>query len=343
MIWKAQVKAGRSEMLNVLLMLTTLILCWPVVVLGQTRFLHSHSGTSSTQLAIWAAKDLGLFEKYGLDLDLVFIPGGARTMQALLSGSIQSADSDGVGPVNAILRGGDAVIVAGLINRSLFKFVAQKEITNPAQLRKKRIGVANFGGSNEFAVLLALKEWNISRDAVTLVAAGGSAVRLAAMENHGLDATVLPYDHALLASRAGMKILADIPDLVPAFPDKVITVRRSFLEKERVAIKRYLQALSEAIYQVATNREKATEILRKRLKLSDPKLAEENYNIYGGNYSYPPRVGKSGLVGVLEQIQAQSSGSKSDFELKRFLDESIVDELEREAFFKKLPPKDSRK
>jgi hypothetical protein len=77
--------------------------------------------------------------------------------------------------------------------------------------------------------------------------------------------------------------------------------------------------------------------------LSDPKAAEENYNIYGGNYSYPPRVGKSGLVGVLEQIQAQSPGAKGDFELKRFLDESVIDELEREGFFKKLPPKDNRK
>jgi NitT/TauT family transport system substrate-binding protein len=330
-------------MLNVLSLLTTLVLCCPVLVFGQTRFLHSHSGTSSTQLAIWAAKDLGLFDKYGLDVDLVFIPGGARTMQALLSGSIQSADSDGVGPVNAILRGGDAVIIAGLINKTLFKFVAQKEITNPEQLRKKKIGVANFGGSNEFAVLLALKEWNISRDAVTLVAAGGSAVRLAAMENHGLDATVLPYDHALLASRAGMKVLADIPELVPAFPDKVITVRRSFLEKERPTIKRYLQALSEAIYQVANNREKATDILRKRLRLSDPKLADENYKIYGRNYSYPPRVGKSGLVGVLEQIQAQAPKSKNDLELKRFLDESVIDELEQEGFFKKLASKDSSK
>ena len=197
-------KARRREMLNVLCLLTILILYCPVAALGQTRFLHSHSGTSTTQLAIWAAKDLGLFTKYGLDLDLVFIPGSTRTMQALLGGSIQSADSDGIGPINAILRGGDAVIVAGLINRSLFKFVSLKDITNPAQLRKKKIGVANFGGSNEFAVLLALKEWNISRDSVTLVAAGGSAVRLAAMENHGLDATVLPYDHALLASRAGM-------------------------------------------------------------------------------------------------------------------------------------------
>ena len=54
---------------------------------AQIRFIHSHSGTSSSQGAVWAAKDLGLFEKYGLNVDLVFISGGARGMQALLGGS----------------------------------------------------------------------------------------------------------------------------------------------------------------------------------------------------------------------------------------------------------------
>jgi ABC-type nitrate/sulfonate/bicarbonate transport system substrate-binding protein len=264
-------------------------------------------------------------------------------MQALLGGSIQAADSDGIGPINAIQRGGDAVIVAGLINKSFFKFVAQKEITAPAQLRNKRIGVANFGGSNEFAVLLALKEWNIPKEAVTLVAAGGSAVRLAALEKRGLDATVLPYDHALVASRMGMKVLADIPELVPAFPDKVITMRRSYLERERDSVKKYLQALTEGSYQVNTNREISAGILRKRLGLKDNKVIEENLNIYTGVFSLPARVGHAGLSGVLEQMQQQSGGAKSDFEIKRYLDESVIDELEREGFFKKFPVKEVRK
>ena len=94
--------------------------CVPARVAAQPRFIHAYSGTSSAQLAIWAAKDLGLFAKYGLDADLVFISGSARAMQALLGGSIQAADSDGIGPINAIQRGGDAVIVAGLINKSFF-------------------------------------------------------------------------------------------------------------------------------------------------------------------------------------------------------------------------------
>ena len=329
-------------MLRTLFLLALLFVNYAQIGLAQTHFVHSHSGTSSSQLAIWAAKDLNLFAKYRLDVDLVFISGGARGMQALIGGSTQSADSDGVAPIHAILRGGDAVIVAGLNNKTLFKFVTQKEITEPSQLRKKKIGIANFGGSNEFAVVLALKEWNIQKDAVTLVAAGGSAVRLAAMEKKALDATVLPYDQALTATRAGMRVLADMPNLVPNFPDKVITMRRSFIQKERDAAKRFLQAISEAIYQVSISPEKGMAVLKKRLGVSDPKVIEENYNTYGRIFAFPPRVGRKGLEGVLEQIQQQTSEAKTEFEIGRFLDESIIDELEREGFFKKIA-KDSQK
>ena len=329
-------------MIKILLLSALLFLNCRQIVLAQTQFAHSHSGTSSSQLAVWAAKDLNLFAKYRLDVDLVFISGGARGMQALIGGSTQSADSDGVAPIHAILRGGDAVIVAGLNNKTLFKFVTQKEITDPSQLRKKKIGVANFGGSNEFAVVLALKEWNIQKDAVTLVAAGGSAVRLAAMEKKALDATVLPYDQAITATRAGMRVLADIPNLVPNFPDKVITMRRSFIQKERDTAKRFLQAMSEAIYQVSISPEKGMSVLKKRLGLNDPKVIEENYNTYGRIFAFPPRVGRKGLEGVLEQIQQQTGEAKTEFELGRFLDESIIDELEREGFFKKMA-KDGQK
>jgi len=329
-------------MIKILLLSALLFLNCRQIVLAQTQFAHSHSGTSSSQLAVWAAKDLNLFAKYRLDVDLVFISGGARGMQALIGGSTQSADSDGVAPIHAILRGGDAVIVAGLNNKTLFKFVTQKEITDPSQLRKKKIGVANFGGSNEFAVVLALKEWNIQKDAVTLVAAGGSAVRLAAMEKKALDATVLPYDQAITATRAGMRVLADIPNLVPNFPDKVITMRRSFIQKERETAKRFLQAMSEAIYQVSISPEKGMSVLKKRLGLNDPKVIEENYNTYGRIFAFPPRVGRKGLEGVLEQIQQQTGEAKTEFELGRFLDESIIDELEREGFFKKMA-KDGQK
>lgn len=77
-------------------------------------------------------------------------------------------------------------------------------------------------------------------------------------------------------------------------------------------------------------------VLAKRLGVKDPKIAEKNYQVYGRIFAFSPRVGRKGLEGVLEQIQQQTGGGKADFESARFLDESIVDEVEREGFFKKI-------
>jgi NitT/TauT family transport system substrate-binding protein len=302
---------------------------------AQQRHLHSSAGVGGAQIPLWAGKDLGTFRKYQLDVESVLILGGARGMQALLGGSTHSANMAAMVPIRTALAGGDVVIVGGFLNKNLLKFVAQKTITKPGDLRGKKVGIANFGGSNEFGVLLALREWGIPREAVNIIPAGGSATRLTAMEARGLDATVISYDHALIAAQKGMTILGDLAEIVPEFPDRLIVARRSFLDRERDTLKRFLQALSESIYQVSTQREKILPVITRHLKV-DRKVAEETYDLYHNVFSLPPRVGRKGVRGVADVLLQQMGRPKEEVNLSRLIDESLIDELEREGFFNKL-------
>jgi NitT/TauT family transport system substrate-binding protein len=302
---------------------------------AQQRHLHSSAGVGGAQIPLWTGKDLGTFRKYQLDVESVLISGGARGMQALLGGSVHSANMAAMVPIRTSLAGGDVVIVGGFLNKNLLKFVAQKTITKPGDLRGKKVGIANFGGSNEFGVLLALREWGIPREAVNIIPGGGSAARLIAMEARGLDATVISYDHALIAAQKGMTILGDLAEIVPEFPDRLIVARRSFLDKERDTIKRFLQALSESIYQVSTQREKILPIISRHLKV-DRKVAEETYDLYHNVFSLPPRVGRKGVRDVADVVLQQMGRPKEEVNLSRLIDESLIDELEREGFFNKL-------
>ena len=302
---------------------------------AQQRHLHSSAGVGGAQIPLWTGKDLGTFRKYQLDVESVLIPGGARGMQALLGGSVHSANMAAMVPIRTSLAGGDGVIVGGFLNKNLLKFVAQKTITKPGDLRGKKVGIANFGGSNEFGVLLALREWGIPREAVNIIPGGGSAARLIAMDARGLDATVISYDHALIAAQKGMTILGDLAEIVPEFPDRLIVARRSFLDKERDTIKRFLQALSESIYQVSTQREKILPIISRHLKV-DRKVAEETYDLYHNVFSLPPRVGRKGVRDVADVVLQQMGRPKEEVNLSRLIDESLIDELEREGFFNKL-------
>jgi ABC-type nitrate/sulfonate/bicarbonate transport system substrate-binding protein len=49
----------------------------------------SYGAISGSMLPIWVAKEARLFEKHGLDLNLVYISGGPRSIMSLIGGSVQ--------------------------------------------------------------------------------------------------------------------------------------------------------------------------------------------------------------------------------------------------------------
>lgn len=312
----------------------------PANLVAQERYLIAYGGFAGFQAPIWAAKDLGLLAKYGLNGDVVMVPGSTREIQALLGGSVHFAQVDAVTTINAVDKGADLVIISGSLNTFPFSFVAQKEIRKPDDLAGKKIGIVGFGGANELAVVLALKEWNVPRQSVTIIQSGGAANRLVALSAKALDATVLAYPELGEAVRMGMNVLAHMRDMkTAAFPMNVIAVRRSFLEKNRDTVKRFQQAYAEATYQFLNSREKAMAVLAQRLQQKNPKAIEETYQYFATSFSFPTRVSHQGLRNTLEMIAQRSPGAKAETNLDKYLDESTIDELEREGFFKRLAGK----
>lgn len=296
---------------RILLLVFSLLL--PPSAFAQEQVIVSYDGNSGFQGPIWAVKDLGLFEKYGLKAELVLVPGGTRGMQALVSGSTQFAQGSATSPISLRLQGGDVAIIAAALNKFPFSLVAQKQIRRPSDLVGKKIGIVNFGGSNELAVVLALKEWNIPRQSVSLVPAGEAAYRLVAMTAGNLDATVLSPPYTTEAARLGFNILAHMSEMDLPFPQTVITVRRSFMEKNRETVKRFVRAYSDAIYQFTTQKQQGMAIYAKRLKQQNPKVLEDTYQYYAGKFSLPPRVSRAGMQSALGLMGDKAVEAKTDF------------------------------
>jgi NitT/TauT family transport system substrate-binding protein len=317
------------------LICAALILAAPGAIMSQEPILVGYDGHAGFQGAIWATKDLGLFEKHGLSGELILIPGSARGMAALLSGSVPFVQGSATAPLAAFLRGGDVIVIAAAMNKFPFSVVTRKELRAPADLVGKKLGILNFGGSNDLAVTLALKEWNIPRNAVTILAAGGAPERLAALLTGNIDATVLSPPETVAAARAGLNILANLGDINAAFPQTLIMVKRSFVAAKRETVKRFIRAYSEAIYEFKTNKEKALKVYADRLKQKDLTELEDTYRFYAPKFTLPPRVDRSGINNALDLVR-QGSEAKGDVNLAPFIDESMIDELERDGFYKKL-------
>ena len=77
-------------------------------------------------------------------------------------------------------------------------------------------------------------------------------------------------------------------------------------------------------------------VYSRRLKQKDPRVVEETYNYFAGKFSLPPRVGRDGMLNALSLISERTPGVKAEANLEQFVDESVIDELEKEGFFTKL-------
>jgi NMT1/THI5 like len=131
--------------------------------------------------------------------------------------------------------------------------------------------------------------------------------RLVALSSGALDATLLAPPETGEAACTGLHTLAHMTDLkARAFPMNVIATRRSFLEKNRDVVKRFLQAYGEATYQFMTNKQKALAIYNQRLKQKDRSVVEETYQYFAATFSFPPRVSHEGMRIAIEMLAQRS-------------------------------------
>lgn len=313
------------------------LLCAAATVAAQEQYIASYAGFAGFQAPLWAAKDFGFMSKYGVNTDLVMIPGSARGAQALLGGSIHFGQIDGTALIAAINQGADLVFVASSLNKFPFSLVTQKNIRQPKDLIGKKIGIVSLGGAHEVSLVLALKEWNIPRQSVTLLASGPAANRLVGLSAGALDATLLAPPETGEAMRMGLPTLAHMTELKAAhFPMNAIATRRSFMEKNRDVIKRFLQAYAAGIHQFITSKEKGVAMLTQRMKQKNPTVVEETYQYFASTFSFPPRMSHEGMRAAIEMLQQRSPETKFDTNVGKYVDERLMDELEKEGFFKRI-------
>ncbi len=130
----------------------------------------AYSTISGSSVPAWVAYEQGFFRKYGLDVQLLFIDGGSREVQTLVSGNVTAAQVAGSAVIQSNLEGSGVKIIAGFLNTMTYKLMVAKDIANPEQLKGKTLAVSRFGSSSDFATRYALDKYGlvVGKD-VTLV------------------------------------------------------------------------------------------------------------------------------------------------------------------------------
>jgi NitT/TauT family transport system substrate-binding protein len=302
---------------------------------GAEQLVADYGGHAGFQSAVWVAKDLKILDKNGLDVEVIMITGSARSVAALMGGSTQFATGSATGPLAAAIKGSDIKIIAASYNKFPYAFVVKSDIRTPKELRGKRVNILNYGGSNDLALQLALKEWGMKLSDIQVIVGGDAPTRLGSLMAGRTDATILSPPHLTIALKAGYRVLADMGEMSANFPQSTLNVRGGYLRENRDVIKRFLRAYSEAIHVIKTDRKKTIDIFAKRMRIDDPDTVQSTYDYFAPRFSFPPRVNLEGIRDTLE-FYAERNPDFKNHKPQAFIDHSLLDELEKEGFFKKF-------
>jgi NitT/TauT family transport system substrate-binding protein len=303
-------------------------------------FTISYASVSGTRAPLWIAKDLQLFEKYGLDGNLIYIASGVTSVNALLGGSVDMIAASGSSAVGAAARGAPLVIIASL-GHIAYKLIAHPSITTVQGLRGKIIGSSRIGAGTDFALQRLLPKLGLTpgKD-VTLLPTGISESdrRLLMLVQGKIDATLGTEDNLLQLAQRGMKfaVLADLYEAGVYTTGSDIATSRHLLKQKPQQLKAFLMAVSEGIAVGRTQKEQAFRVYRKYLKVDDTRLLDSMYKNYLlGSIPARPFPKEEAIQNDIEDLSytyAHLKGRKAG----EFLDISILRSLENEGFFKKL-------
>lgn len=290
---------------------------------------------SLLQAPLFVAIDSGAFKKHGLEVR--YIVTGARTIQALIGGSVQFAQGVSSRTVPAaVLGGADAVLIANFADKLLFTMHSVPEIRSLQDLKGKIIGVSGIGGSTDFATRLALQETGLVPDKdVAIRGVGGVPEVVAALKAKIVQAGTLSPPSSFVAQKAGFKILFDMSKLGIDYVSSGLGVRKAYLETNRSEAKQFLMAMIDGAKILKSDEEFSLRVLAKHTRISDREILRQSY-IYLKPYflkvPYPsPRAIKDTLDALAKDLP-----KAKDADPKDFVDNSILKEIEAAGYIESV-------
>jgi NitT/TauT family transport system substrate-binding protein len=303
------------------------------------RINFSYPSLTKTRVALWIAKDSGLFEKYGLNVNLIVIRSGNTSVSALITGDIDVLG----GPASTSMLATEAglpVVIIGTFGPASRKLVVPPRIQSADDLRGKTVGVSNYGTIIDYSVRRALPKLGLTPKDVNIIPTGLSqpVQRMLLMFQGKIDATLASDDeiYAIEAMGHKVKVLAELRDLGVYSSYSDLSTTREFIKTRRGAVKSFLMGFSEAISVAKKNKDVATSAFRKYLKADDPKLLDLMYKEYVTDAApLIPYPLTEAIRTDIEILSATRPGFK-DKKPTDFTDISLLKELESEGFFAKL-------
>ena len=306
--------------------------------LAADKLIGFHSARTMSQSMPWIAEEAGLFRKYDLDFQLVYISSAPLVTAAILGGDGQVAISGGEAIIRAFAQGAtDLVFIASAKNTLTHSILAKPEIKRPEDLKGKKLGVSRLGSNSHYFVIQALRKNGMEPSDVNFIQTGGQVENLAALFSGAVDAaTMTGPSGGTKALTQGFRYVVYGPDLHIPFAAATLVTRRSVMRARGPVIEKFVRVMAEAIKILFLDKELTYKVLAKQLRISDRKILDAAYDEEIKVMEPRLEFKTEAFQAILDETARVDTRAKK-IKPQDLVDRRYLDGLEKIGFFDKAP------
>ena len=308
--------------------------------LAATKVSFPFTPISAASLPWWVAKEARYYEKYGLDVDMIYVGASPVIIQAMLGG--QAGVGAGGGPplVTNVLQGGDIVQVATTVPYAIQSLIVKSDIKTPADLPGKKIGISRLGAIPHYTLQAIIKLYNIQ--GVNIVQTGTTTQAITSLSQGLVDGIITSAPFTFRLMKEGYRELVSPKDFRNAgieFLIQGLVARKSYAVKNREVVIGMIKATMEGVRQIFVSEKQTKSVLAKYTRQSDPDILEQTYRFALDVFVKDPTVTADSIQPIVQQsvqfnlVDAKAANSTP---LTAYYDNGYVEELKRSGWLPSL-------
>jgi ABC-type nitrate/sulfonate/bicarbonate transport system substrate-binding protein len=306
-------------------------------VYAAEKVVAGYASVSPSELPFISATSANLFDKYKLDVDIVYMGGSSRVVQAMVSGDINIGHIAGPSVGYARARGIDVVYIATTTNSMVASLMVHQSIKRPEDLRGKRIAVTRRGSLTDFFARIAVEHLGFTpdRDVGFQYTGGMNETFLALSQSITAAAVVGPGPIREMMMQKGYKELLNLAKIGRDFPFNGVATTKRFIKTHKPVVLSFMKAIMEGIKLTIENPEFGKRVLSKYTGVKEDKLLTTGYETYAGYFQKVPYPVTNGWDVVLSMIGREIPQAR-ELKPSDIVDDSIIRELEQSGFVASL-------
>lgn len=291
---------------------------------------------SIAHLPVVIGRDAGLFKKYGFDVEVIHIRGGALITTTIMSGSVQFSGAGAESVVAARIEGGDVTMLACPVDQDAVYLIARPEIKTAADLKGKSAAVTRLGSTTHFYLRSALNRIGVDEKDMTILQLGAGGEIAAAMLGGRITAAALTFHNAYPFMQMGWPILADLSKTDFIYPSSCVASSRALVKSSGPMVERFLKGYLEAIRMIKKDTAFAERSLKQWQRETDPVIVKKTLEVYAPLFKSTPNVPDKGIDIVLRELARRRPLPKEFFNYDLYRDTAPLERLARSGWIEQL-------